>query len=262
MLRLDRLNRKYEQLTSKMDVDENTGPLEATIKHIKKETDHRKKENLDLQRDWLHIQTGLVRSHDQRCVVFSSSCSWATTYVCQFIVFTSSFQKQVISKWMDDTKCNISYIAAVVKHVVNAIIDFLDRWIYWRPFCIFMRIHRPFIPSINHSIDLRHDTNNSSKYFYRYIYMEWRRSYPNGRRPLGAPDGWKWRHSREKSRIEEQNEHSWAKATANRERKLARKRRSERIASSHGVDARGHGEIERIDCEEQRQAWRVVKCEL
>jgi len=37
MLRLDRLNKKYEQLVSNME-DENTGPLEATIKNIKKET--------------------------------------------------------------------------------------------------------------------------------------------------------------------------------------------------------------------------------
>ncbi|CAK5184948.1 unnamed protein product [Aphanomyces euteiches] len=59
MLRLDRLNKKYEQLVSNM-VDENTGPLEATIKNIKKETVLKKKENVDKQREWLHIQTSLV----------------------------------------------------------------------------------------------------------------------------------------------------------------------------------------------------------
>ncbi|KDO22396.1 hypothetical protein SPRG_11348 [Saprolegnia parasitica CBS 223.65] len=59
MLRLDRLNKKYEQLVSNME-DENTGPLEATIKNIKKETAQRKKENVELQRDWLQIQTSLV----------------------------------------------------------------------------------------------------------------------------------------------------------------------------------------------------------
>ncbi|RQM21170.1 hypothetical protein B5M09_010247 [Aphanomyces astaci] len=59
MLRLDRLNKKYEQLVSNM-VDENTGPLEATIKNIKKETLQKKKENVDKQREWLQIQTSLV----------------------------------------------------------------------------------------------------------------------------------------------------------------------------------------------------------
>ncbi|KAF0697615.1 Aste57867_11705 [Aphanomyces stellatus] len=59
MLRLDRLNKKYEQLVSNM-VDENTGPLEATIKNIKKETLQKKKENVEKQREWLQVQTSLV----------------------------------------------------------------------------------------------------------------------------------------------------------------------------------------------------------
>uniref|UniRef100_K3WH79 Coiled-coil domain-containing protein 40 n=1 Tax=Globisporangium ultimum (strain ATCC 200006 / CBS 805.95 / DAOM BR144) TaxID=431595 RepID=K3WH79_GLOUD len=59
MLRLDRLNKKYEQLLSKME-DENTGPLEAMIKNLTKETSNVRVQNLDKQKEWLHTQTALV----------------------------------------------------------------------------------------------------------------------------------------------------------------------------------------------------------
>lgn len=59
MLRVDRLNKKYEQLTSNME-DANTGPLEATIKNIKKETWQLETESQQKQRAWLTAQTGLV----------------------------------------------------------------------------------------------------------------------------------------------------------------------------------------------------------
>lgn len=59
MLRLDRLNKKYEQLLSKME-DENTGPLEATIKNLVKEAACVRAQNLDRQKEWLQTQTSLV----------------------------------------------------------------------------------------------------------------------------------------------------------------------------------------------------------
>jgi coiled-coil domain-containing protein 40 len=59
MLRLDRLNKKYEQLVSKLE-DENTGPLEATIKNLTKETALVRVQNLDRQKQWLQTQTALV----------------------------------------------------------------------------------------------------------------------------------------------------------------------------------------------------------
>jgi len=64
MYRVDRLNRKFEQLTSGME-DENTGPLEATIKNLKKEISTAQEENTELQRDWLVNQTELVNSTDE-----------------------------------------------------------------------------------------------------------------------------------------------------------------------------------------------------
>merc|ERR1711865_1195566 len=64
MYRVDRLNRKFEQLTSGME-DENTGPLEATIKNLKKEISTAQEENTELQRDWLSNQTELVNSTDE-----------------------------------------------------------------------------------------------------------------------------------------------------------------------------------------------------
>jgi len=64
MYRVDRLNRKFEQLTSGME-DENTGPLEATIKNLKKEIVTAQDENTELQRDWLSNQTELVNSTDE-----------------------------------------------------------------------------------------------------------------------------------------------------------------------------------------------------
>lgn len=59
MLRLDRLNKKYEQLLSKME-DENTGPLEAMVKNLLKETAGVRAQNLDKQKEWLQTQTALV----------------------------------------------------------------------------------------------------------------------------------------------------------------------------------------------------------
>ncbi|DAZ93030.1 TPA: hypothetical protein N0F65_007864 [Lagenidium giganteum] len=59
MLRLDRLNKKYEQLVSKME-DENTGPLEATIKNLTKEASAVRGRNVDKQKEWLQTQTALV----------------------------------------------------------------------------------------------------------------------------------------------------------------------------------------------------------
>ncbi len=55
-----RLNKKYEQITSNKEVDENTGPLEATIKNISKEIMQRVKESAELQKEWIKSQTELV----------------------------------------------------------------------------------------------------------------------------------------------------------------------------------------------------------
>lgn len=59
MLRLDRLNKKYEQIVAKLE-DENTGPLEATIKNLALETAALRARNADKQRAWLATQTALV----------------------------------------------------------------------------------------------------------------------------------------------------------------------------------------------------------
>lgn len=54
-----RLNRKYEQLTAGQE-EENTGPLEATIKNLTKEIISETKQSQDRQREWIKIQTDLV----------------------------------------------------------------------------------------------------------------------------------------------------------------------------------------------------------
>ncbi|KAG6597810.1 Coiled-coil domain-containing protein 40 [Phytophthora cinnamomi] len=61
MLRLDRLNKKYEQLVSKME-DADTGPLEATIKNLVRETKLGREENVSKQKQWLNTQTALVHA--------------------------------------------------------------------------------------------------------------------------------------------------------------------------------------------------------
>ncbi|KAG7401497.1 Coiled-coil domain-containing protein 40 [Phytophthora boehmeriae] len=61
MLRLDRLNKKYEQLVSKME-DADTGPLEATIKNLVRETKIGREENTAKQKQWLNTQTALVHT--------------------------------------------------------------------------------------------------------------------------------------------------------------------------------------------------------
>ncbi|KAF4321773.1 hypothetical protein BBO99_00000668 [Phytophthora kernoviae] len=61
MLRLDRLNKKYEQLVSKME-DADTGPLEATVKNLVRETKVGREENTARQKQWLNTQTALVHT--------------------------------------------------------------------------------------------------------------------------------------------------------------------------------------------------------
>lgn len=62
MLRVDRLNRKLEHLTSNATSAENTGPLEATIVNLQKEIRTISSENLEFQGRWLRVQTQLVSS--------------------------------------------------------------------------------------------------------------------------------------------------------------------------------------------------------
>ena len=54
-----RLNRRFEQLVSSQE-DENTGPLEATIKNLQKEMKQINKDSAAFQRDWIRTQTELV----------------------------------------------------------------------------------------------------------------------------------------------------------------------------------------------------------
>jgi len=61
---VDRLNRKYEQLTANM-TDDNHGPLEATINSLMKNIDQKKQENIQEQREWLKMQTKLVGIVDE-----------------------------------------------------------------------------------------------------------------------------------------------------------------------------------------------------
>eukprot|EP00967_Tisochrysis_lutea_P140235 scaffold256018_cov31-Tisochrysis_lutea.AAC.1 len=61
---LDLLNRKFDSLMAKRagmkELDEDAGPLEATIVNLKKEINARSKACSDLQRDWINMQTELV----------------------------------------------------------------------------------------------------------------------------------------------------------------------------------------------------------
>ena len=56
---VDRLNREFEKKTAGIE-DENTGPLEATIKNMNREIEIKARESKDLQRRWVGFQTELV----------------------------------------------------------------------------------------------------------------------------------------------------------------------------------------------------------
>lgn len=60
--RVDRLNKKYQQLMAAYEDDEPEamGPLEASIKHLKREIGAAEEECLGLQKQWLDQQTSLV----------------------------------------------------------------------------------------------------------------------------------------------------------------------------------------------------------
>ena len=62
MYRVDRLNRKYEKLIDGQEDIEHMGPLEATIKSLKKSEEEVEAEAVALQRDWLTDQTQLVNT--------------------------------------------------------------------------------------------------------------------------------------------------------------------------------------------------------
>ena len=49
---VDRLNRKYEALVAGEPEEENLGPLEATIKHIQKETIRMDGDNREMEKRW------------------------------------------------------------------------------------------------------------------------------------------------------------------------------------------------------------------
>jgi chromosome segregation ATPase len=59
---VDRLNRKYDSLTSGQE-EENLGPLEATIKNLTKEITNAAKDSAEAQRVWIKGQTDLVELH-------------------------------------------------------------------------------------------------------------------------------------------------------------------------------------------------------
>merc|ERR1719217_1641519 len=61
---LDLLNKKFDVLMKQRagvaELDEDAGPLEATIVHLKREINNKMAENADLQRTWIRQQTDLV----------------------------------------------------------------------------------------------------------------------------------------------------------------------------------------------------------
>jgi chromosome segregation ATPase len=61
---VDRLNRRFEELTRDM-VDENTGPLEATIHNLTKAIATKSEECAAMQRQWLNKQTELVSMQNE-----------------------------------------------------------------------------------------------------------------------------------------------------------------------------------------------------
>jgi chromosome segregation ATPase len=65
MATVDRLNRKYEKLVAGEPEEENLGPLEATIKHIGKETVRIQDENREVEKRWLSAQTELVATTEE-----------------------------------------------------------------------------------------------------------------------------------------------------------------------------------------------------
>ena len=60
MYRVDRLNRKYEKMMDGVEDEESMGPLEATIKNLRRELENVGKGAGQLQSEWLRDQTQLV----------------------------------------------------------------------------------------------------------------------------------------------------------------------------------------------------------
>uniref|UniRef100_A0A7S1XYJ4 Coiled-coil domain-containing protein 40 n=1 Tax=Phaeomonas parva TaxID=124430 RepID=A0A7S1XYJ4_9STRA len=60
MYRVDRLNRKYEKMLEGVEDEESMGPLEATIKNLRRELEAVGTSSAQLQREWLRDQTQLV----------------------------------------------------------------------------------------------------------------------------------------------------------------------------------------------------------
>ena len=62
---MDRLNRKYEKLLDNVEDVEHMGPLEATIKNLRKEQETVEEASTSLQREWLADQTALCTTNTQ-----------------------------------------------------------------------------------------------------------------------------------------------------------------------------------------------------
>lgn len=60
MYRVDRLNKKYEKMVEASGGEENLGPLENTVKNLRKETHALNEECKELERNWLKSQTEMV----------------------------------------------------------------------------------------------------------------------------------------------------------------------------------------------------------
>ncbi len=62
MNKVDRLNRKYEQMLDGVEEEEHLGPLESTIKALKKNIDETECDVQQQQKDWVENQTKLLKT--------------------------------------------------------------------------------------------------------------------------------------------------------------------------------------------------------
>lgn len=62
MNKVDRLNRKYEQMVGSVDDEEPLGPLEASIKSLEKDLDEMEGNSKSLQEEWISNQAKLIKN--------------------------------------------------------------------------------------------------------------------------------------------------------------------------------------------------------
>lgn len=143
MYTVDRLNRRYEQLTLDKNVDENHGPLEATIHNLKSSIEKKRADNVGEQRSWLKMQ--------QRLVDVTAEVEDLNTIVHEDVARITVYQQQRLR--LDNEIVSESKVVSDLKKSIEGMHGEMKR------------LNRLIAENMNIETRLKSDTSNMEKEF-------------------------------------------------------------------------------------------------